>query len=126
MARSLEVRHHVRMDPQPHRLAPWPKDRPPLSLDEARARLATLHSDWSLEGTALVRRIRTRDFSAALALAVLAGELADRADHHPELLVRWGELSIRLWTHSASGLTELDFTLARWLDSRLASGAAAT
>jgi len=114
------------MEPQPHRLAPWPKDRPPLSLDEARARLANLHPDWTLDGACLARRIRTRNFSASLGLAVLVGEFADRADHHPDLLVRWGELSIRLWTHSASGLTELDFTLARWLDSRLESGAGAT
>jgi len=114
------------MDSQPHRLVPWPLDRAPLALEEVGARLATLHPDWSLEDAALVRRIRTRDFSTALALAVFAGELAHRADHHPELRVRWGELSIRLWTHSTAGLTELDFTFARWLDSRLASGEAAT
>jgi 4a-hydroxytetrahydrobiopterin dehydratase len=110
------------MDSQPQRLAPWPKDRPPLSLEDAHARLGALHADWSLDGSQLVRRIRTRDFSTSLALAVRAGELADLADHHPDLLVRWGELSIRLWTHSAGGLTDLDFTLARWLDQRLESG----
>lgn len=114
------------MDSQPQRLAPWPKDRPPFSPAEARARLAALHGDWSLDGAQLVRRLRTRDFAAALALAVRVGELADLADHHPDLLVRWGELSIRLWTHSAGGLTELDFTLARWLDQRLESGLGAT
>ncbi len=109
------------MDSQPHRLAPWPKGRPPLSPEDARARLAALHADWSLDGSQLVRRIRTRDFSASLALAVRAGELADLVDHHPDLIVRWGELSIRLWTHSAGGLTDLDFTFARWLDQWLES-----
>lgn len=114
------------MDSQPQRLAPWPKDRPPLSLEDARARLGALHPDWSLDGAQLVRRIRTRDFASALALTVRVGELADQADHHPDLLVRWGELSIRLWTHSAGGLTDLDFILARWLDARLESAAGAT
>ena len=105
----------------PHRLAPWPKGRPPLDPEEVAAERAKLSSVWSVANARLVARVRTQDFARALALCQQVGALAETAWHHPELTVSWGELEIVLWTHSAGGLTELDFTLARWLDPLLAS-----
>ncbi len=110
------------MDSRPHRLTPWPKDRPPLGESEAQLSLSRA-TRWKLDGARITRSVKTADFATALALANRVGQLADLADHHPDLLVRWGELRITLWTHSAGGLTDLDFTLARWIDACLESGA---
>lgn len=105
----------------PQRLAPWPKGRPPFREDESAAALATLSSRWSVHDARLRAKVATKDFAQALALAQAVGALAETAWHHPELKLGWGQLEITLWTHSAGGLTELDFTLARWIDPLLAS-----
>lgn len=105
----------------PHRLAPWPKGRPPLDGEQVAAARATLSKAWSVADARLVARVRTKDFAQALALCQEVGALAETAWHHPELAVSWGKFEIGLSTHSAGGLTELDFTLARWIDPLLAN-----
>lgn len=105
-----------------HRLQPWPKGRPPLDTAQAASELGTLAPAWRvLDGARLERSFATRDFGGSLALAQRIGALAEVADHHPELRVRWGELTVALWTHSAGGLTPLDFQLARWIDALVPS-----
>ena len=51
-------------------------------------------------------------FRAALAFANRVGDLADAADHHPELVVEWGRTRVRWWTHTISGLHRNDFIMA--------------
>ncbi|TMB65027.1 MAG: 4a-hydroxytetrahydrobiopterin dehydratase [Chloroflexi bacterium] len=41
---------------------------------------------------------------------------AEAAGHHPDLLVRWGEVTVHLTTHSAGGVTEKDVKLANTID----------
>ena len=60
----------------------------------------------------LERVHQCRDFAAALALANRIGALADAEDHHPELTVEWGRLTIRYWTHTLRGLHRNDFVMA--------------
>lgn len=75
-------------------------------------RIAEELSAWRLQGPALVARWAYPDFATALAAAVRIGLLAERADHHPDLELGWGYLGVRLSTHSASAVTELDLDLA--------------
>ncbi len=77
-----------------------------------RDRVARDLPGWRIEGEELVGRWRFPDFAAALAAAVRVGALAERTDHHPELSLGWGRLSVRLTTHSANALTEKDVDLA--------------
>lgn len=92
---------------------------PPLSPAECAARLRELPG-WTIEtvnGEAqLVRVIRCADFAAALALAGRIGAAAEAADHHPALLVEWGRLTVRWWTHSIAGLGPNDFVMAASTD----------
>jgi 4a-hydroxytetrahydrobiopterin dehydratase len=57
-----------------------------------------------------------RDFTTALGFAHRVGLVANEMDHHPDLHVSWGHLGIDVWTHSAGGLTELDFIFAARVD----------
>lgn len=66
---------------------------------------------------ALQRCWRLPDFAAALALANAIGALAERLNHHPELLVGWGCLTVRWTTHDAGGITALDAQAARETDA---------
>jgi 4a-hydroxytetrahydrobiopterin dehydratase len=98
---------------------------PPLSPAEQAARLGGLPG-WTIEtvnGEAqLVRVFHCADFAAALALAGRIGAAAEAADHHPALLVEWGRLTVRWWTHSTGGLGPDDFAMAASTD-RLAAEA---
>lgn len=88
----------------------------PLTRPEFEPMLSEL-KDWTVvDDHHLFKSFKTRNFKRALALANQVGELAESEGHHPDLLVRWGELKIDLWTHKVDGLTEADFVLAAKID----------
>jgi 4a-hydroxytetrahydrobiopterin dehydratase len=85
-----------------------------LSNAEITAGLEGL--DWQREGDELVRIAVREDFAAALAWVNRVGELAEARNHHPDIAISWNQVTLRLSTHSAGGLTELDLELARAID----------
>ena len=90
---------------------------PPLSESERERLLPQLDGEWQVvEGHHLERTLRFDDFMGALEMANKVGELAEEEGHHPDLLVRWGELGVKIWTHKIDGLTESDFILAAKVD----------
>lgn len=78
----------------------------------AKARLADDLPTWQLVDGHLVRRFATAHWKASMLLAGLIGHLAEAAWHHPDLLISWGAVEVRLRTHSADGITDKDFELA--------------
>jgi 4a-hydroxytetrahydrobiopterin dehydratase len=76
---------------------------------------------WNLDGLEIERTYEFRDFPSALAFVVHIGTLAERADHHPDIDIRWNRVRLALSTHSAGGLTVKDFDLAAASD-RVAEG----
>jgi 4a-hydroxytetrahydrobiopterin dehydratase len=87
----------------------------PLSDQEIERRVAD--SEWSREGDSIVREWRLSDFAAAIAFVNQVAELAERVNHHPDILVHgWNRVRLTLSTHSAGGLTEADFSLASEID----------
>lgn len=72
---------------------------------------------WSREGDALVRAYKLADFGAALALAVRLGLVAEKRDHHPDILLGWGKARVLWTTHDAGGITQLDLDLAKATDA---------
>ncbi len=73
-------------------------------------------SGWTVQDEKLLKSIKTKDFAKALEAANSIGALAEEQGHHPDLLVRWGELKIELSTHAIGGLSEADFILAAKID----------
>jgi 4a-hydroxytetrahydrobiopterin dehydratase len=71
---------------------------------------------WERHGHELVKVQRENDFADALDFVNRVGEIAERADHHPDIDIRWNTVTLRLSTHSAGGLTEKDLDLARQID----------
>jgi 4a-hydroxytetrahydrobiopterin dehydratase len=73
--------------------------------------------DWTvLNEKKLVRSFQFDNFAKPMRLAKKIAEIAEHEQHHPDLLVRWGELKVELWTHKIDGLTESDFILAAKID----------
>ncbi len=62
--------------------------------------------------TRLQRTFTFSDFSKALAFTNQIGELAEAEQHHPELLIGWGRVTVSWWTHSVKGLHMNDFIMA--------------
>jgi len=90
----------------------------PLSEAEIEAGLSKLDGRWRREGDEIVAEVECADFAAVIALVNRIAAEAERADHHPDLLVHgYKHLRITLSTHAAGGLTENDFSLARTLDT---------
>ena len=76
--------------------------------------------DWEvIENHKLHKSVKTKDFQQALDLANKVGAIAEEEGHHPDLLVRWGELGIDMWTHAVNGLSEADFIMAAKIDRAL-------
>ena len=74
------------------------------------------HPGWAREGEALVRAYKLADFGAAVAFTVRLGFVAEKRDHHPDVLVGWGKARVLWTTHDAGGITRLDLALAEATD----------
>lgn len=72
---------------------------------------------WQLEEGALTKCFRFGDFREAFAFMTRVAEIADEMDHHPEWRNIYNRVDIRLSTHDANGVTELDFKLARAMEA---------
>jgi 4a-hydroxytetrahydrobiopterin dehydratase len=88
-----------------------------LSDSKIEQRLGELEG-WRREGEGTIERDLTfEDFGAAIAYVNRVAAMAERADHHPDILVHgWNKVRLTLSTHSQGGLTEADFALAREID----------
>jgi 4a-hydroxytetrahydrobiopterin dehydratase len=72
---------------------------------------------WERDGNELVQVHKERDFAGALDFVNRVGEIAERADHHPDIDIRWNTVTLRLSTHSAGGITNADLALAMQIDA---------
>lgn len=83
-----------------------------MPQDQIAAELAA-SPGWDLKDGQLSRTVTRQDFKDALLFASAVGFLAERANHHPDILLRWNKVTLTLVTHSAGGLTGNDFAVAR-------------
>jgi len=89
---------------------------PLLSDDDIRTGLEG--TDWRREGDAIERERRFADFAAAIAFVERVAEVAEAANHHPDILVHgWNKVRLTLSTHAEGGITRADLALAERLDT---------
>jgi 4a-hydroxytetrahydrobiopterin dehydratase len=72
--------------------------------------------DWKLENDSIVRTFTLGNFVEAVEFVNQITELAEDANHHPDVDIRWNKVTLRLSTHSKGGLTKADFDLAAQID----------
>ena len=72
---------------------------------------------WYFEDGWIRRVYKTDGWPTTLMLVNAIGYLAEAAYHHPDLSVTWGRLVVKLSTHSAGGITDKDFELARQIET---------
>ncbi|MDB9528234.1 4a-hydroxytetrahydrobiopterin dehydratase [Oscillatoria sp. CS-180] len=82
-----------------------------LSASEIRQRMQAL-PDWTTDGRTLFYDRTFDNFVEAIAFINALVEPAEALEHHPDIILNYNRLSLRLTTHDAGGLTNLDFQLA--------------
>ncbi|MGV3662129.1 MAG: 4a-hydroxytetrahydrobiopterin dehydratase [Prosthecobacter sp.] len=84
-----------------------------LTPDVLQQALTTLPG-WQVEvgGQELVRTFEFKSYLDGIEFVKALGTAAEAMNHHPDMLVGWRKVTVRLSTHSAGGLTALDVELA--------------
>ncbi len=89
-----------------------------LGESEIEARLEDL-VDWTRQGDEIRKLFTLASFPGAIGFVTQVAFLAEAADHHPNIDIRWRKVALALTTHDAGGLTERDFDLAAQIDEIL-------
>jgi 4a-hydroxytetrahydrobiopterin dehydratase len=89
-----------------------------LEQKKIKSRLSEIEG-WEQIEQEIRRTYKFKDFKQSIAFLVEVAILAEKANHHPDITINWNKVSLALSTHSAGGLTEKDFDLARNINSCL-------
>ncbi len=87
-----------------------------LNPEQIEPRLKAELPHWVYENGWIRRKYRTSGWKSTLMVVNTVGHLAEAAWHHPDLTVSYAFVIVKLMTHSAKGITEKDFALARKIE----------
>jgi 4a-hydroxytetrahydrobiopterin dehydratase len=87
-----------------------------MTKDEVKARLKDLPG-WERDGDEIEKKFSFDNFKTSMAFVNRVAELAEAADHHPDISIKYNRVKLTLSTHSEGGVTEKDFALAAQLDA---------
>jgi 4a-hydroxytetrahydrobiopterin dehydratase len=87
-----------------------------LSSDEISERLKGLQG-WKLTPEGIRKRYELDSFMSVIRLVNHVAEAAEKANHHPDILINYDKVTFTLITHDAGGITRRDFDLAARIDS---------
>jgi len=89
-----------------------------MKLNESQIKMALADlPPWQRHGDSIARTFVFQNFPAAMAFVNAVAEIAEAAQHHPDIDVRWNKVTLALTTHDAGGLTDKDFALAKQCDA---------
>jgi len=88
---------------------------PILTEEEIEERLARL-GGWSCTENWIEKKYEFKNFLRAMSFVNAIAYIAESMGHHPDIIVRYNEVTLRNRTHAAGGITEYDFALAEKID----------
>lgn len=86
-----------------------------LPLSTINERMSKLRN-WALDGNSIVKDKVFRNFKESLEFVNKVGEIAEKHNHHPTILISYEIVRMTLITHSVKGLTLKDFEVAEEID----------
>jgi 4a-hydroxytetrahydrobiopterin dehydratase len=107
-------REAAKPNPAPPVISPGANTQP---LEAALERELAAVPAWQRQGQTISRTYEFADFAAAMQFVNAVAALAEAAQHHPDIDVRWNRVTLALTTHDAGGLTMKDVALARECDA---------
>lgn len=75
------------------------------------------HPGWRQSGDAITRTYEHSDFNGSMGFVTRVALAAEKADHHPDIDIRWNKVTLTLSTHSEGGITTKDLDLADLCDT---------
>lgn len=88
----------------------------PLKSPEEIDGFLSVHGAWELREKSLTRSVTATTFMAGIELVADVAAVAESLDHHPDIDIRWRTVTFTVSTHSAGGITRLDFDLIEKID----------
>jgi 4a-hydroxytetrahydrobiopterin dehydratase len=88
----------------------------PELLSDAVVDAELSNLSWTREGDELVKVVTRSNFVDAVRFVDAVVPIAEEANHHPDIAISWNKVTLRLTTHDAGGLTQLDLDLAAQID----------
>jgi 4a-hydroxytetrahydrobiopterin dehydratase len=79
-------------------------------------------SGWKKDGKQIVKEYRFPKFRDAIVFVNRVAGLADDANHHPDIDIRYDRVRLTLSSHDAGGVTERDLALADAIDHSSSAG----
>lgn len=86
-----------------------------MNLDEV-AKLMKDLNNWAFESNMIVKEFEFSNFVEAVEFVNKVKDVAEKNEHHPDIIIRYNRVLLTLTTHSAHGLTEKDFEVAKEID----------
>lgn len=71
---------------------------------------------WSYDGSTISRTYATDGWKSTMLVVNAIAYVCEAAGHHPDLAVSWPKVTVKLWTHSANGITDKDFETAKLIE----------
>jgi len=71
---------------------------------------------WKKNRSVISRTFTFKDFAGAMKFVKAIAKEAEKANHHPDIDIRWNKVTLAFSTHDAGGLTEKDFAGAQIAD----------
>lgn len=86
-----------------------------LSMEEVKNRVNELKG-WEIYHNMLQKRFAFKSFRNSITFVNGIAGLAESAEHHPDIVINYNRVLLKLATHSKGGITEKDFDLAEKID----------
>lgn len=89
----------------------------PLLSEEEIGKQLRLIPGWTRAGNEIRKTFEFPGFAQAIGFITTVALFAEKANHHPDIDIRWNKVTLSLSTHSEGGLTGKDISLAKEIDS---------
>ena len=73
--------------------------------------------NWTKSKNKLMKSFNFNDFTSALEFINKVGRVSEKLNHHPKITNLYNLVELELWTHSTNSVTELDYELAKEIDT---------
>ncbi len=74
------------------------------------------HRGWSYAEGTITKEFKFKSFRDSIVFVNRVASIADDADHHPDMTIRYNRVTIGLTTHDSGGVTQLDLDIAKAID----------
>ena len=82
-----------------------------LSAEQVAEKLKAL-AGWEYKNNAISKTFKFKEFLHGIEFVQKVAEIAEAADHHPDISIHYTSITFTCWTHTEGGVTDKDFKLA--------------